>query len=1405
MKKKFTFLIAALAAILLIAQPVKVMGQKTTYTYVLATSLSVGDEVVIVNTGLSKELVGVTTGNKPIGSPGDITGSAVSGINGTYILTVEAGHETGKWSFKNGTNYLAYTWTGSGNNFLTTSTTKAANSSWTVSFNDSNQAIINNCNQTTRQLQFNTDRFCCYTSSQTPIKIYKRVEAKVANPTFSPAAGNYSEAQNVEISTTTTGSNIIIKYTTDNSDPKTSGTAQVYASAIYVDKTMTIKAYGYDESVSNPLGDSDVVSAAYTIVPAHELTITSDHGSVTVTVNSEEVEPTAGVYSIPQGATVNLSASAASNWVFDNWTVNSGGVTISNNAFVMPDGDVSITANYIATTTYTFDFTSTDNFFTTASGNTHPSTGSSNNYDEFYSASNRDKFTASGTNHYFNSGYFLFGQSDATVGLPSFDGYQIIKVILHSSGSCSQSVAVSIVNGSGTTVASAQTWSVRNNDYIYTIPSEYQKSPLKVQVTNSNNAQFTNISIVCVELSSYVLTIGSPSNGTFTVKDKDNNAISNGASIKEGALVKLAATPADGYVLGAFSVTKAGSGSVEVTMDGNNGTFNMPDDAVTVNATFAAKKSLTYKANGGTGEDVVEDYANGTNVELKDGSAIFTAPSAQHYFLYWTKNADGSGTHYAAGSEYSMTENTTLYANWSNLYNVAVSSVDNVVISASYGVNNTIAEGANADVAYGTTITLNHNLGAGKTFIWDVYKTGDTETKVTVEENSFTVPAYGVTVSGEIKDVYTITFDVNGNTAVVDPVNVIEGNSIDLTANAYKPSLAGYTFKGWSETNGSATTIATPATYTPTASKTLYAVFTKVTGSDNFTLTKDSGFPAEYSSGATLTLAGHSFYVKDVGTSYNDNIQIKKNTGVIYNSSSFGKITEIKLEGTYTNTVIYYGNSSNPSSETILPGTGSNAGKYDLSEIKPEYIKITSSGGASNLTSIKITFEDSSDIIFVNSACTKASIAAGEIVNVGANGILTLTGTNAGNETNLIIEDGGQLICNNAVEATVEKSITAATDWGTESNGWYFIASPLVDNTDPDDVSGMISDDNTGEDDSQRTYDLYSLDISQDKAWQNYRNNSFDLVNGMGYLYASKEGTVLQFSGNIQPSNENVTMDGLNDGFNLVGNPYTCTAYVDQSYYTLSQTAEGITSTTVATAKSTAIAPLTGVIISGDKVIFSKNVPDGMSNPGNIQIALAQTVATRGSENMETIDNAIVSFNEGTELEKFYFGTQNANIYIPLDNEEYAIVSSNAQGEMPVNFRAYVAGEYTITVNPEEVEMGYLHLIDNIAGKDIDLLATSSYTFNAKADDYESRFRLVFSANMTNAEMGEDFAFISDGQLVIANVGEAILQVIDVTGRVVANENINGTCSKAISAKAGVYVLRLINGTDVKTQKMVIR
>ena len=208
-------------------------------------------------------------------------------------------------------------------------------------------------------------------------------------------------------------------------------------------------------------------------------------------------------------------------------------------------------------------------------------------------------------------------------------------------------------------------------------------------------------------------------------------------------------------------------------------------------------------------------------------------------------------------------------------------------------------------------------------------------------------------------------------------------------------------------------------------------------------------------------------------------------------------------------------------------------------------------------------------------------------------------------------------------------------------------------------------------------------------------------------------------------------------------------------------------------------------------------LPSTSTAPSNqIHIALTEP-QTRGVN----IDNAIVSFDEGSSLPKFQFGDQNANIYFPQRGKEYAIVSAEAHGELPLNFKAAENGAYTITVNSEEVAMDYLHLIDNLTGADVDLLVEPSYTFTAKTNDYASRFKLVFFAQVSGQE-DDDFAFISNGNIIVN--GEGIVQIIDMTGHVVASYNANNRFGTDGFA-AGVYVLRLINGENVKTQKIMIK
>ena len=409
----------------------------------------------------------------------------------------------------------------------------------------------------------------------------------------------------------------------------------------------------------------------------------------------------------------------------------------------------------------------------------------------------------------------------------------------------------------------------------------------------------------------------------------------------------------------------------------------------------------------------------------------------------------------------------------------------------------------------------------------------------------------------------------------------------------------------------------------------------------------------------------------------------------------------------------------------------------------------------------------------------------------------------------ITIADGGQLIHNNAgVIATMQKDITG--HGGNNAGGWNFIASPMVTNITPSANNGFLTED----------YDLYYYDEPA-HYWRNFKPDGlyhgFDIESQKGYLYASQANTTLNMSGTLQSSNEPVTISGLSheasvlNGFNLVGNPFACNATITDgngnpmSFYVI----EG--RNVVPNTGSTIIPPCTGVMVQADaeheSVTFNKVTPEAQAsqpNNGSLQIALAQA----NTRNNARIDNAIVSFKEGVQLEKFYFGND-AKVYIPQGGKDFAIAFSEGQGEMPLNFKATKNGTYTISVNPEGVEMAYLHLIDNKTGDDIDLLALrqaqgpASYTFTAKTTDYESRFRLVFVSNNEDGSStgSEAFAFYSNGSWFIANEGRATLQVIDVTGRVLSSESINGSVSKAIDAAQGVYILKLNN----KVQKIVIR
>ena len=397
---------------------------------------------------------------------------------------------------------------------------------------------------------------------------------------------------------------------------------------------------------------------------------------------------------------------------------------------------------------------------------------------------------------------------------------------------------------------------------------------------------------------------------------------------------------------------------------------------------------------------------------------------------------------------------------------------------------------------------------------------------------------------------------------------------------------------------------------------------------------------------------------------------------------------------------------------------------------------------------------------------------------------------------------------------TIQKNILAYAD-ADERDGWYTLASPVAGEIES--ASNMTSND----------FDLfYFLETVVTKEWRNYKNaeNNFTgFESGRGYLYANNEDITLNFKGTLNTEAATYAMtytanrpDDLK-GFALVGNSFAhnikkgsgCAiddARLASGYLTLTHSGTWETHT-----DDEMIVPGQGILIQ-------------TSEAGDLTINNVVASQTRGksshnaylaleAEGKQGSDKAFVYFGEGIGLNKVaHFGNA-PMLYLRQNAKDYAIAHYAADemvGEIPVFFQASEIGKYAISVANEGLCFNYLHLVDNLTGNEVDLMGSegdapwhvSTYTFDAKTDDYASRFKLVFGVKDETSEASENFAYISNGEIIVSNEGRATLQVIDVMGRIVSSEEINGDCRISTNGlTAGLYILNL-NGM---TQKIVVK
>ena len=311
-------------------------------------------------------------------------------------------------------------------------------------------------------------------------------------------------------------------------------------------------------------------------------------------------------------------------------------------------------------------------------------------------------------------------------------------------------------------------------------------------------------------------------------------------------------------------------------------------------------------------------------------------------------------------------------------------------------------------------------------------------------------------------------------------------------------------------------------------------------------------------------------------------------------------------------------------------------------------------------------------------------------------------------------------------------------------------------------------------------------------------------------MMENEDAMTLSFTGAINNGSATINMPLAYStghalkGFNLIGNPFAhnVTSYASENVangcYVMNEAKDDLIVSEIS--ESNPLKPAEGFFVkataAGASVTFNPQRGNVNAQNGTIRVELA--------ENEKLIDRLLVKTTESQPLEKFSLNEQRTKLFAQGDRQELAIVSCEGN-EQAVNFKAAKNGQYTIAVNVDNLEFNYLHLIDNLTGEDVDLLAESSYTFEAKTSDYASRFLLRFIPKDGSSTDSETFAFISNGNIIITDVdANATLQIIDVTGRVVRSTDGVHTVSTS-GMDAGVYVLRLINGNDVKTQKIVIQ
>lgn len=360
---------------------------------------------------------------------------------------------------------------------------------------------------------------------------------------------------------------------------------------------------------------------------------------------------------------------------------------------------------------------------------------------------------------------------------------------------------------------------------------------------------------------------------TLTMITGTNGESTSGGGLKDpdGSPFAITATPAAGYSFSQWIVT---SGDATFGNENNASTTVETTGDATVQANFVVTTyAVTYAGNGSDGGSVPVDasspysYNNIVTVLGNTGALTRTGYS----FTGWNTASNGSGTSYVGGNTFSITGNTTLYAQWTA----------------------TIMLGNLSQVYDGTpksALVTTNPPGLDHTVTYNGSATAPTNAESYAVVATITDPSYSGSASGSLviaKASQTITF---GELSSVPDT----ASPFSLTATASSGLVVSYTSSNPSvaTVSGSTVTVVGLGDTTITASQTGNSNYNTATPVAQ-TLTVNRGNPVANPGGPYQVLVGQSLALNASASLPSDGQTITAYEWDLNNDGTFGDVTGV--------------------------------------------------------------------------------------------------------------------------------------------------------------------------------------------------------------------------------------------------------------------------------------------------------------------------------------------------------------------------------------------------------------------------------------------------------------------------------------------------------------------------------